>query len=276
MELLPFERARITEIAYFYTYCDRAVWIAKRLGIVAPPSIEMFQGTVMHEIIRFAERKLHIFAKEDSLSDNLSSEKDIFENLRNYFHDHIQELMLSEKKNNFNEACEHFNEVQIELAISEVLDQMTYAYFNRYFNCMKLKSYSMANRSTVREKKISFRYKTIFVNGTPDFRDNFEKKDVVLLDYKRSKDPKITDYMRIQANGYAFLIKRDLGLNVVNAIFEFPLYGVQRFCSVEDFEPYIDGFIAELSQDKPPYYFESKNCCKWCNPECKRKCLELR
>lgn len=267
----PSHRISVTDVAMSVAYCDIGQWIQRKHKIKTEPTLKMRIGSVIHKILDAIEKGLKVEPAGQLKNLNEYGLEDwpkrlFFEFLDVYKND------KSKRKPKFTE-----DEYVVLMQNVELLAQMYSPRFHSiHHNRYEYKPHLVCEgKHEFKRMYYDEEYTTV---GVVDAVEQISDSDCTIEDHKNSDRPKgITEYMKVQLDGYAFLLKMCEGLNAKMASIHFPLYMIRYHYmpNADRFEVAVGRYIKMIRQDKPNGYFH-RNACQWCDDRVKKVCMSYR
>lgn len=257
-------RVHITAVASALgEYCELESWIRAKFHIKKPTTDAMLLGTITHELLEYLDNGV-IIKKGSTL-------KQINESLRTSLMRQYIDYKNRYSDNNYD---------SIEHRILDHIDCLAYRFTSRFYKLQALdKEY---NSDWVLEERLATRvevaHTVVTLSGRLDRYKIINGSKCIVSDYKTSANPKLDDSMKIQLDGYAYLLKQNHNLDCIMGQIDFPLYQITEY-----YVPNPDHFIGVslplyieiMARSRLPPYFPKKSC-RWCEDAVRKKCLELR
>jgi hypothetical protein len=245
-------------------YCENEAWIRAKFRIRKPTTDAMLLGTITHGLLEYLDNGI-VIKKGSSL-------REIHESLRQLLMRHYIDYKNRHLDDNYD---------PIESRILDYIDCLAYRFTSRYYKLQALNKEYVS--SWVNEEHLTHTLKvgdsTVTLSGRLDRYKEIGNNECVVSDYKTSANPKLDDSMKIQLDGYAYLLKMNHELDCLLGIIEFPLYQITEYYR-PDPDNFVDvslpAYVDMMKSSKMPPYFPGKKACNWCEDAVRKKCLELR
>lgn len=244
-------------------YCEIESWIRAKFHLKKPTTDAMLLGTITHELLEYLDNGV-IINKGSTL-------KEINEELRKS----LMRQYIDYKNRHLND-----NYDSVEHRILDHIDCLAYRFTPRFYKLQALDKEYQSDWITEERlaQTLNIGSTSVTISGRIDRYKKINGSKCIVSDYKTSANPKLDDSMKIQLDGYAYLLKQNYNLDCVIGQIDFPLYQITEYY-IPNPDYFVDVslplYIQIMERSKLPPYFPKKSC-RWCEEDVRKKCLELR